>query len=388
MTKGRQPRQAGFALIMVLFLVAAGTILGYSYLASSTVKVVSSQNLLTAARAQYLAESGLEHALYVLESNPSLLQNSLQQPLGPFHVDDTDDGYYFSAVEDIGVPGKYRVFAESQVKGITRRSSFTVYRAAGAEIRVTHGMVIGGAGTSLPMGLTINGNVQNNGSFLLNQAHINGSVNSCGVVWDPFHWITGDVVVGGEPIEVPDIQPDQYQSYTLGGTTYTAIEKTLTDITSSDPVNLGGSITSDNVGGVVSLVPQTGDTITVKSNVDFRGTIVVEGNLRLEGSNVQLRAQPGFPVIVVTGQVLIEKNAQTVIEGLVVAQGGFSIASKEHGYSSHTTINGGLISHWMGYDPLLLGAHVISYDEDRCTIHDFTGQQDNHSGTVVILDFD
>ena len=54
-------------MVLVLVLVATAAILGMGTLYSASVRLACASNLSTVARAQYLAESGLQHAMYELQ---------------------------------------------------------------------------------------------------------------------------------------------------------------------------------------------------------------------------------------------------------------------------------------------------------------------------------
>ena len=95
---GHRKRHRGLALMLVMVLVVVAGILGMSYVVSSTVQTISSDNLLRVSRARYLGESGLEHATWMLRADPdapATLQNTW---MGPFNLDGTADRYVFTVV--------------------------------------------------------------------------------------------------------------------------------------------------------------------------------------------------------------------------------------------------------------------------------------------------
>ncbi len=118
----RRARQHGFALLLVLVLVLVAGTLGASYLSSASIKLASSVNMDSATRARYLAESGLEHAMYLLRSNPGVLVNSVAAPLGPYKIDGSDNTYILWVVADVE-PGSYMLWAQATVDGITQTVS-------------------------------------------------------------------------------------------------------------------------------------------------------------------------------------------------------------------------------------------------------------------------
>ncbi len=92
---GHRKRNRGLALMLVMILVVVAGILGMSYVVSSTVQMISSDNLLRVSRARYLGESGLEHATWMLRSDPDAPAALQNISMGPFNVDGTADSYVF-----------------------------------------------------------------------------------------------------------------------------------------------------------------------------------------------------------------------------------------------------------------------------------------------------
>ena len=121
---GRRNRHRGMALMLVLILVVVGGILGMTYVMGSTVQMVSSDNLLWVSRARYLGESGIEHAMWMLKTEPgarAALQNTW---MGPFHVDGKADSYVFTGV-DLG-NGVYELRGRGTTHGISQTVSMTL----------------------------------------------------------------------------------------------------------------------------------------------------------------------------------------------------------------------------------------------------------------------
>jgi len=105
-------RQSGFALLMVLMILLVATTLGASYLTS---------------RAHYLAESGLEQAMFLLRTNPDALAGSLSVALGPYTADESGDTYVFwAAAAGSADPEQYTLSSQGYVDGIKQTTSVTV----------------------------------------------------------------------------------------------------------------------------------------------------------------------------------------------------------------------------------------------------------------------
>ena len=135
----RRKRQHGFALLLVLVLVLVAGTLGASYLSSASVKLASSANMANATRAKYVGESGLEHGMFLLRTDPDVLANSFTTPLGPYEVDASGDMYIFWAVAT-GQPGQYTLSGQATVEGITQNTSVTVeVRSAYRDLVMSHG---------------------------------------------------------------------------------------------------------------------------------------------------------------------------------------------------------------------------------------------------------
>jgi len=378
----------GFALIMVLFLLAAATVLGLGYVTSSTLKLAGSQNLLHAAQAKYLAESGLEHALCLLRIDAESVLASSGSPVGPFYLDESNNPYYFYAVADQDAPGIYYLTGQATVGGITRRCSYTVFRGGGAQKFVSHGMVIGDGVAVLPSSLMVEGDIHSNGDILLNYARIAGDVSSCGVVYDPLSLISGEITTDVTQASLPDLSVEYYRSYNVGGQVCAAAETTDPVLEAQSPYNNGGAIRPDNVGGVLYMKPQADQQVVVGSDVNFEGTLIADTDLVFDGTNITLASVTGFPAVITSGKALISPNAEVTIKGLVMAAGGI-LAKDGVSDGSRTTIEGAVVADRLGYHPALTGEHLLRYVEDNCRLYDFSvgPEQDAARVELRILEY-
>lgn len=365
-------------MLLVLIIVSAGFVLGMSYLSVASVQVQVSQNYQTLARARYIAESGLEHALYVLRFSPE----DFEAPLGPFYVDGSSDSYTIGAQEDSETPGLYTLTSTATVGSVSRTSSITAFRSDSEKVSTSYGVVVDSALAIMPMGLTVNGDIHINGQ-LFNMAHINGNASGIDGISDPLHRITGSITGDAEEVSLPDIEVEDYIEYTIGSSNYEAEEFTDTDFEQNDPLANGGAITLSNVGGVVYLTPSSGDTVKLKENLNFTGTLIIDGNVELAGKNITLTAVDGFPAIIATGAIRITDLAKNAtINGAVVANQGmipWGSTSK-----SSTTVNGAVISDMFGYANMLGGTHVLNYDEDIAKLYDFSEEAGSSTPVVTV----
>jgi len=78
MNKNRRQVDKGFALLLVMIMVAVAVVLGVSYLSIASARCKARATLSSCSIARSLAESGLEHAMYILQTAPDSITS--QQP--------------------------------------------------------------------------------------------------------------------------------------------------------------------------------------------------------------------------------------------------------------------------------------------------------------------
>jgi hypothetical protein len=369
----RTGRYRGFALMLVMMLLALAVVLGLSYMSSATIKMASSRNLLSVNESGYAAESGLEHALYVMQSNYDTFKSATAaNPLGPYYVDSSNTEYYtFYGLPDPVTPGKFTVYSNGCGGNVKTVRHMTALCAGGPTNQVTQGMLIGGSlPVTLPSALQINGNFAVNGS-LINNATIKGNVSSAGLVFDYSHKISGTVTSFAPGTTEPSIVWNQFSSYTLYGATCTAASEKVDDFYSTDPCSNGNTITAGNPGGVAVLAPISkvaGARVRFHDHTHFQGTVVVNGDVEMDGTDITFTSVSGFPSLVVTGHVYVDAGTASTFNGLVVAHQGFTGGSS----TSKTTINGGLVSDSQGYASNMAGTNIINYNATQSKVYDFS----------------
>ncbi len=123
----RRRNDSGLALLLVLILVASATVLGVSFATTTTVKLVSTDNLRKAGRARYLAESGIDHGLYLLRTDVRSMTSSNTTLLGPFSADASKASYYFGSAAVDGQEGQYIVTGRATADGVTQTVTMKVF---------------------------------------------------------------------------------------------------------------------------------------------------------------------------------------------------------------------------------------------------------------------
>jgi cytoskeletal protein CcmA (bactofilin family) len=247
----------------------------------------------------------------------------------------------------------------------------TALCAGGPTQQVAQGLLIGGAlSVTLPSSVKINGNCAVDGT-LVNSATIDGNVTSSGMVFDLLHRITGTITSLAPATAEPSITWNQFSSYTLFGATCTAASEKVDDFVSNDPCSNGNTITAGNPGGVAVLAPiskVSGARIRFHDHTHFQGTVVVNGDVEIDGTDITFTAVNGFPSLVVSGHVYVDAGTASTFNGLVVAHQGFTGGSS----TSKTTINGGLMSDTQGYASSMAGTNVINYNGQQSKVYNFS----------------
>lgn len=383
MLLGNAKTKPGFAMMMVFILVAIGVVLGIAYLSVASLDLKVSQNFRSLARARYLAESGLEHALYTLRFFPEDIGSTT---LGPFYADESSDSYYITAREVDGEEGTYLVTATATVGEITTTSTVTVTRMLGTSVELKHSLLVEAGMVWLPWGLNVTGDIHVNGT-LVNEAAIDGDASATAGISDLWWRITGEVDGDADAVEVPQFRVSDYVSYTIGTSDCTAAEFTESDLCSDDPLANGGAATAANLAGVVYLNPDDGNSVSLHEDLDFAGTLVIEGDLVLDGENITLTPVEGFPAVIVTGSVIVTDAARNLtINGVVVAQSGITPDAGGTALSS-TIINGGLICGSGAYDSGLLGSHRVNFNENASQLYNMGESAEERLPTVIMTEW-
>ena len=356
-------------MVLVLAVLSVAAILGMAYLQSATVRRLGSANLPAATRAKYLAESGLQHAMYTLRADiGSMVASSAAAPLGPFEADASGATYTFYAEAVGGEIGVYLLRAEGTVGGVKQKCSVLVDVAPVPEKTIVHALIVD-TGLSTPSDLTIHGTVYSRTS-LWNYSVVNGDVSSSGNVWDLLSRIVGTKQSFVALQEVPTVAAAEYAQYTLFGVTYEWVQVVNMDVLGpTHALADDAAITGTNPGGIVKVVPPSG-TLTLEDDLRFVGTLIVEGDVKIDGTKIDLFAVDGFPALVVTGKVEVNGGAQATIKGVVAVDGG--IRPVPEAGPSTTVIHGAVVSDTVGYDSQLSGTHTLQYNVTRATIYDFS----------------
>jgi len=380
-----QPSSRGFALVMVLIVVSVVGVVGIAYMAASTLQAISSENQVQATRARYLAESAVHHGAYLLHRDASqMVGRSADRPMGPYYLDDSNDSYVVWA-HRTGEVGVWVVTGQGRVGEAVQMVSARVFVGPGVDVVDGQTALGGGKPLTIPPSVRIYGPISVQG-YLENHGYIDGDVSYSDGENDAGHH-GGDVrLVSAESIPAPIFRVSDYTTYRLDGETFQAVHVSGT-LASSSPLTKGHAATPENPAGVVVIDPPRGGFSTIASDTEFIGTIVVDGSLILDGTNIRLRAQTGFPAIVCNGYLYVTSSTDLNVIGMVVTTGGVRRRTAATDTSaSKTRIRGPLVTEKALYDDQLLGEHEVHFAPEAGRLYDVvTGR--NPSGVVRILEW-
>jgi Tfp pilus assembly protein PilX len=372
------PRRRGIALILVLAALAAATVMGAAILASSSLQATVSSNSGNIAAAESLAESGVNYALYKLQAMTE---------------EEAMNGEFWAGAQDIGlgdaIPGTVDVVVtrpdptqhqylidstgmiESDAGDITRTVRVTT------EIQMTFKATNAAAfngGATIPLNTTIIGPVKSSGNItLLNVLNVQGLVRAAGFLL-PFPSLY-ELLDSNPPPSAPTTYRN-YLTYEYDGQTYNAeliSSPTLSNVTyNPNPVT--------NPAGIFYAL----GAITLQSNVTINGTLYVKrvstaststiGRLTLDGANVVIKAQDGYPALIVDEKIrLLNNTRSTSVYGLVWVADGIikgSVLQSAHSLK----IYGGMLFAGTGtpIDTLFNGTIRLEYSPQYLNVPDFS----------------
>jgi cytoskeletal protein CcmA (bactofilin family) len=285
----KKTRDKGAALLIVLLIVAAITIISLGFIVRGDTELACGQNMDLKANMDYLAESGLEHAkgLIMYPQDINFTGATGQQLY-------TGSDYYDVSVTKLSecnwqiTSSAYR--KAGSVK--TAQSSFT------AQLRLNPCIVYWQSVlANIPAGVVIGGDAYF-GDIVNNYGNIKGDVYSAKTITS---LLTGQIQgqvypnTAQAPIALPGILPANYNStYYIGGNSY-----------SVGPLGTSyNGLTLTTSGSNPAGVYYCSGSLTLKGTVNITGTLVVNGDLTLQGgANVTIQPVNNFPALIISGKI-------------------------------------------------------------------------------------
>jgi len=328
--KRNKKARPGVALLVVLFIVMAITILSLGFVSRSDVELACGQNMILRTEMDYLAESGLEHARGLI-LNPQDVSTEFWTGGTGLQLTSGSDFYDVTVNRDANDFCNYIINCNSYRRAPDGsdigRSSLR------AELRIDPCIAYwAGSGTTVSSAMIINGDVYCDGD-LSGNGYVGGDVFATGT-------ITGANIKGQEntvtqaPVDWPGLDVNDFSSsYYVDSTNYSVkvIDPNIYSYTNLDP----GGNNPDRV--YYSSDP---NTVSLNGDVVINGTLVVGGDLTIRGTNNVIIAEPNFPALLVGGEVVMENGGELVIRGL--AQIGGPITDDPNTTNADISVTGGL----------------------------------------------
>jgi len=319
MKRIKRRKQKGAALLIVLFIVMAVTILSLGFLSRSDVELACGENMILRTQMDYLAESGLEHAKGLILNPQDVSSEYWQGGVGQ-QLYSGDDYYDVNVTRRDPCDGPtYRCNYEITSEAYRNRNGEKIGRSAlRAELRLDPCIALWtGRDTAVTGAVIVNGDVYCNGT-LTSEAVINGDVFA-GV-------LSGSIA--GQYKAVGDLLL-QWPRVTIGDFTSHYNVETIST----------GSLDGETLGSCspVRVCYRMGDLV-LAGNVQINGMLVVDGHLIIRGDGNVITAGKNVPALLVTRDLVIEDGGGLNVDGLVVVDEDMQISAG----SDNVSVLGGL----------------------------------------------
>lgn len=308
-------KRKGAALLVVLFVIMAITILALGFLSQSDVELACGQNMMLRTQMDYLAESGLQHAKGLILNPQDVGLEYWAGATGQQLAAGSEDYYDVTVVRDDSDRCNYMIDCNSyrlkdgQQVGL---SSLT------ARLRLDPCIALWtGSDATLWSGCTIEGDVYCDG-VLANEGVIDGDVFADALAGS----ITGrHRAVADLSLAWPQIN---FVHFISNYATEIISSSNLSDVTLGclDPVRVCCRIGS----------------LTLAGDVRIDGMLIVNGDLTVRGNGNIITAGKNLPAIFVTDDVKVESGGNLQVNGLAVLEERMLVNSN----ASDISILGGL----------------------------------------------
>jgi cytoskeletal protein CcmA (bactofilin family) len=325
----------GVALLVVLFIVMIITVLSLGFLSQSDTELACGNNMLLRTQMDYLAESGLEHArgliLHPQDVSSEYWSGAASQQLAAGSLD-----YYDIAVSldsDPIAPGpsscNYIIDCNAYRLREGQRIGFSGVRA---KLRLDPCIALWtGADTIVSNGLTINGDVYSNGN-LTGSGIVNGDAFASGFITASNIKGRRNESVATAPVDWPEFDINNFSStYYIDSVSYSV------EVIDSNISNIMYQPSGNNPAGIC-YCHDPNNPVSLNGNVTIYGTLAVDGDLTVGGTNNVIVATKNFPALIVTGKVIIEDGGVMQIIGLARIGQRIEVGAD----AQYMDVNGGL----------------------------------------------
>ncbi|MBN2312310.1 MAG: hypothetical protein JXM79_00180 [Sedimentisphaerales bacterium] len=289
----------GAALLVVLFIVMAITVLSLGFLSRSDVELACGRNMTLRTEIDYLAESGLEHARGLILNPQDVATDYWTGDTGQQLVAGSDEYYDLDIVRDDSDPTdrcNYTIDCNAYwMEGGEKigRSEVT------AELRLDPCIALWiGTDATVWNGMTINGDVLCNGT-LTNSGALDG---------DAFADALSGNGITGQLKSVADLSL-VWPRVTVAD----FITNYATQSISS------GTVSSQTFGSSNPVcICYCNGSLILAGDVRIEGMLIVNGNLLVRGNRNIITAAKKCPALLVTGDLMVGSGSDLHVNGLAV----------------------------------------------------------------------
>jgi hypothetical protein len=307
---GRGSARRGVALLLVLIILAAGTLVTMRYLQAASERLVLTQMLVDSKKAGYVADSGISEACYWLR-HPELTSGVAWTGVAGRRPDTASADFYNVTIgPKTGKPNWYVVSSEGhRVDGAgngtvrTVTADFQMYYGFAEAVTTLNDLKI-------PAGVRITGNV-----YASNNLDNSGTID--GSVWVGNHLANTGTITGMTNLNCALRSIGSYPVDTIIVYLHKGNNYIVDTILVNSTTNQTWGSSSGNPMGVWY---RNGDLV-LNGTTTVEGTLHVRGNLWLAaGSTTVITPKANWPAMLVSGELkLLGDGAVATINGAVIA---------------------------------------------------------------------
>ena len=197
--------------------------------------------------------------------------------------------------------------------------------------------------------------------------------------------------VAQSPIAPSNSNVNLYKTYDVDGEQYNAgLLQSVTNILTGLLGLLFPPPSSSNPAGII-YKDATASPLVIEDNQTINGTLIVEGNLQIKGTNITINPQPGYPALIVTGNLEIFQSGKNLTANGITYIGGQLKSSgtpASQDLASTFVVNGGLIFGSTSVSPIPSNYNVkttLNYNATRAVAPELTASAGLRQATGVSI---
>ena len=310
-------RERGVALLVVLMVIMAITIISLGFVSRCDTELACGRNMLLRTQMDQLADSALEQARGLILNPHDVGEEYWTGAVGQQLMADSPDFYDVNVTRDDS--------------NSNERRNYSITCEA---YQLKDGQKVGSSRLSAQLRL-----------------------DPCIALWTgadtifrPRHVLHGDFYCAGAVVNLGAINGDVFSNALTGTGIVDGRHKAVTDLslawppvksTYANPDSLSGSIVSGTLADTTcqpARVWRCAGDLILGNNVVIQGMLLVEGNLTIRGTTNLITAAKNLPALYVGGDLVVEEIDDLKIEGLAVVEGSTRVSAG----ASNVRILGGL----------------------------------------------